>query len=160
MPSEMVVWTSLDEGVATVDTMGLLTSTGLGTGTVTAVSGTAEGAVAVVVQDGVVAPSFATVVNDVFQRRGCSAGNCHGSDAGGLTLTGSAPDNYDQLVNVPSTDFPSILRVAPGNAADSYLVHRLEGTGSGARMPLGGRALSTADLQAIKDWINAGAPEN
>jgi hypothetical protein len=160
MAGEPVVWTSSEPSVAIVDSTGLVTATGLGTASVTATSGLADGTVAVVIQDAIVAPSFSTVVNEIFQRRGCSAGNCHGSDAGGLTLTASAATNYAELVNVPSTDVPTLDRVTPGSAADSYLVRKLEGTGSGARMPLGGRALGTADLQAIKDWINAGAPEN
>jgi hypothetical protein len=160
MASEPIVWTTSDATVATVDSTGLVTATALGTAEITATSGPADGQATVVIQDGVVAPSFSGVVNEIFQRRGCSAGNCHGSDAGGLTLTASASANYRELVNVPSDDVPLLDRVTPGNAGDSYLVRKLEGTGSGARMPLGGPALSAADLQAIKDWINAGAPEN
>ena len=62
------------------------------------------------------------------------------------------------LVNVPSTEVPSILRVEPGNPDDSYLVQKIEGTAAvGARMPLGGPNLSADEIAAIRQWITDGA---
>jgi hypothetical protein len=159
--AEPVAWSSDDVGVVTVDAQGLVTARGFGTAAVTAVAGTVSRSIVAVVQNSVVAPSFATVVNEIFVRRGCTAGNCHGNGAGGLTLSATPATSYASLVGVPSSDAASILRVAPGSATSSYLVMKLEGNQvSGARMPIGGAPLSAADLKAIKDWINAGAPNN
>jgi hypothetical protein len=62
------------------------------------------------------------------------------------------------LVNVPSTEVPSLLRVRPGDPDNSYLIQKLEGTAAvGARMPLGGGALPAATIAAIRQWITDGA---
>jgi hypothetical protein len=63
------------------------------------------------------------------------------------------------LVGVASSEVPSLQRVQPGNAENSYLVHKIEGRAAvGARMPLGGPPLSQANIDLIKQWIVAGAP--
>ena len=158
---EPVTWSSDDVGVVTVDAEGLVTATGFGTASLVVEAGAARRTIVAVVQNAVVAPSFTSVVNEVFVRRGCTAGSCHGNGAGGLTLTATASTSYASLVGVPSSAAASILRVAPGSAADSYLVMKLEDNQlSGARMPIGGAPLNAADLKSIKDWINAGAPKN
>lgn len=105
-------------------------------------------------------PSFAADVNEIFQRRGCTASQCHGGGQAGLTLTSSASANYAQLVDVQATS-EDFLRVEPGNAQDSYLVIKLEGRQiAGAQMPLNGSPLDDIDLTNIKNWINNGAPNN
>jgi hypothetical protein len=105
-------------------------------------------------------PSFASDIQEIFARRGCAAGSCHGSGAGSLTLTSSAAVSYGNLVNIASTGTAEIL-VIPGNANDSYLVKKLEGRQSaGAQMPRGGAALDNIDLSNIKNWINQGAQNN
>jgi hypothetical protein len=104
-------------------------------------------------------PSFATDVFEIFTRRGCTASTCHGGGQGGLTMT-TASGAYGNLVNVASPVTQEV-RVIPGNAADSYLVKKLEGTASvGERMPLGGNPLDATDLQNVKNWINQGAKNN
>jgi hypothetical protein len=82
---------------------------------------------------------------------------CHGS-SGGLTLTSSV--SYNNLVNVPSNQMPSLDRVEPGDPDNSYLVWKIEGrTGiTGSRMPLGGPFLSQETIDLIRSWISAGAP--
>src|SRR5688500_11954272 len=86
--------------------------------------------------------------------------NCH-TGAGapqGLRLEDGM--SHAMLVNVPSTEVPSLLRVEPGNPDDSYLVQKIEGTASvGARMPLGGPNLSAEEIAAIRQWITDGALE-
>lgn len=107
-------------------------------------------------------PSFASDINEIFQRRGCSAGSCHGAAGGqaGLELTSSASANYDELVDVPATS-EDFLRVQPGNAPDSYLVIKLEGRQAvGGRMPLNAAPLDNIDLTNIRNWIDNGAPNN
>lgn len=107
-------------------------------------------------------PSFSADINEIFQRRGCTASNCHGASGGqaDLELTASASANYAELVGVQATS-EDFLRVQPGNATDSYLVIKLEGRQSvGAQMPLTGGPLDNIDLTNIKNWINNGAPNN
>jgi hypothetical protein len=56
-----------------------------------------------------------------------------------------------------------VVRVIPYDAANSYLVKKLEGTqgsGNGERMPLMLSPLDNIDITNIKNWINAGAPNN
>ena len=103
-------------------------------------------------------PSFSSEVNPIFTAKGCTAGNCHGGGQGGLTLTSSASSNYSNLVNVQSSD-PSFLLVEPGDAQNSYLVIKVEGR-AGSRMPVGGAALTSNQIQTIRNWIDTGAPNN
>ena len=90
---------------------------------------------------------------------GCQGGPesaCHGSGAGGTRLQlGAAGD----LVNVPSTERPSLARVAPGDAPNSYLYLKVLGDGGidGGRMPAGG-PFDPRLAPFIASWIDAGAP--
>jgi len=107
------------------------------------------------------APAFAADINEIFQRTGCSSGNCHGTAGGraGLALTASAAANFTALVNVQATS-ENFLLVEPSNANDSYLVIKVEGRQTaGQRMPIGG-SLDNIDITNIKNWINTGAPNN
>ncbi len=104
-------------------------------------------------------PSFSGTIQEIFERRGCSASSCHGAArSGGLQLT--LGDAYDNLVNVQGVAEP-ILRVIPSDAEGSYLVIKLEGRQSvGSSMPLGGSSLDNIDLTNIKNWIDQGAANN
>ena len=105
-------------------------------------------------------PSFASDINPLFQTQGCSSGACHGSGAGGLTLTASVSDNYSRLVGVQAIGEPFQL-VAAGDAQNSYLVIKIEGRQtSGTRMPRGGNALDGVDRANIRNWIDNGALNN
>jgi mono/diheme cytochrome c family protein len=97
---------------------------------------------------------------DVFTPR-CSG--CHSgagtSLPGVLNLTGGS--SFSNLVNVAARQNPGLVRVAPGDAANSYLVRKLEGSNTtGSRMPLGGPYLDADTLARIKSWIASGAPNN
>ena len=106
-------------------------------------------------------PSFATDVSTIFTARGCTAGNCHGGGAGDLILSADPATNYANLVGVQANGEPSFQLVEAGDAQNSYLVIKLEGRqSSGGRMPLGRAPLSTAEIQTIRNWIDAGAPNN
>ncbi len=48
----------------------------------------------------------------------------------------------------------------PGDAANSFLMMKLEGNAPGQRMPLGLAPLSDEDMNNIRDWIDAGAANN
>jgi len=109
-------------------------------------------------------PSFATDIQEIFVRRGCTASNCHGgsSPQGGLGLA-NATASYANLVDVPAVALsgPSGLdRVEPNDIAASYLWLKVSGTTAGTQMPQGGAALDATDLANIQNWINNSAPDN
>ena len=84
--------------------------------------------------------------------------SCHGSASplGGLDLL---TDPYNSLVGQTSPNFPSLTLVVPGDPDHSFLMAKVEGTMSadqGTIMPPTA-ALSSTRLQALRDWITAGA---
>ncbi|MGQ0699615.1 MAG: hypothetical protein ACT4PZ_15405 [Panacagrimonas sp.] len=90
---------------------------------------------------------------------------CHvtGAENGGLNL--GRRDAYASLM-APSTEAP-MARVTPGDAAKSYLIHKLKDTqlsvgGSGNRMPMTDppRPLEPAQLELFVRWVESGAPNN
>jgi hypothetical protein len=114
------------------------------------------------------APTFASIQQLVFEtaetggRRNCTA--CHHdvgrTPAGGLNLMHDRA--YDSLVNVASPNKPGAIRVVPGNADASYIVHKVEGRAgiAGVRMPLNGPYLTDGQILILKRWIDIGAPRN
>jgi methionine-rich copper-binding protein CopC len=107
-----------------------------------------------------VLPNLESIQDKVFTPL-CA--ECHRGPAGGALPGGqdlsSAAASYANLVEVASVEAPALLRVSPGAADESYLVQKLEGTaGVGERMPLGGAPLAPATIEAIRAWIDAGAP--
>lgn len=74
----------------------------------------------------------------------------------------SAGRAHENLVNVQSSERPELFRVEPGAPDDSYLVHKIEGRSSivGQQMPLGREPLSQEEINAIRTWIEDGAPAN
>ena len=84
---------------------------------------------------------------------------CHPPN-GGLNLgAGSA---WSSTVNVNSSEQSSLKRIKPGDPDNSYLYRKVNGGPSitGSRMPQGGPFLSAAQIQLLRDWILAGAPNN
>ena len=97
--------------------------------------------------------TFAKILSDVFVS--CSACHLDGSSSGGLDLS-----EYNNIVNVTSTQKSSLMRIKPGDTDNSYLYMKVTGAEgiSGSRMPPGGQ-LTTNQLDFLRDWILAGAPE-
>ncbi|HSD70124.1 MAG TPA: hypothetical protein VLB07_11255 [Woeseiaceae bacterium] len=104
-------------------------------------------------------PTLASIQANVFTP---ICANCHTGPSApnlpaGMDLT-SAAASFANLVNVASLEQPSILRVALGDADNSYVIHKLEGTATvGARMPQGGPFLDQPTIDAIRAWIDQGA---
>lgn len=90
---------------------------------------------------------------------------CH--TGGGNSLPSSmnlsnAAATFAAIVGVASTQQPTLQRVNPGSADNSYLVRKIEGTAgiTGARMPFGGAPLDPALIANVRAWISAGAQNN
>jgi len=92
---------------------------------------------------------------------------CHGG-SGGLSGLGDCETAYLNLVNVASTELPTMDRIEPGDPVNSWIMHKLDGTQGtfsaqctgmfcGSRMPLGGPYLDADTRDAIRTWILNGA---
>ena len=110
-------------------------------------------------------PTFSSIQQEMFNTTDSSGRlacvNCHTSvgriPPAGLDLTGNA---YARLVGVSSVQRPGVLRVAPGDPDNSYIVHKLEGRSDivGGRMPRGtGPFLTDGQMLVIRRWIAEGA---
>jgi hypothetical protein len=88
--------------------------------------------------------------------------NCHQSTPVLMApFSLKAGEAYQQLVNFPSIQLPSMVRVKPGSTAQSYLWHKIDGTqlqvgGSGMIMPYT-FPLTADEKKIFERWINAGA---
>jgi hypothetical protein len=97
-------------------------------------------------------------IRDEVLVRSCGFSSCHGSGAGGFTV--SEDMTRDDVVNVPTALNPAVILVIAGDPDESYLVRKLEGGPNiqGEQMPPDGAALDPAEIERIRDWIAAGAP--
>ncbi len=100
---------------------------------------------------------------------GPTCGGCHGNQAG-LTGLDDCDTGHASLVGTASTEHLSMNRVEPGDPANSWLMHKLDGTQAwfalmcqggfcGSQMPLGppGSELPEEVRDAIRTWISNGA---
>jgi hypothetical protein len=115
-----------------------------------------------IVVNTVVATTLTQLQTTIFTPK-CSG--CH--TGGGASLPSSmnltsAANSFAALVGVASSEQGTLKRVAVNDAANSYLVQKIEGaaTITGSRMPLGGAALDQPTIDTVKSWINAGALNN
>ena len=69
-------------------------------------------------------PSFVRDIQEIIERRGCTAGGCHGADPGPAKLTlGMDPDaNYRTLVDRPSHSEPQFPLVNSFDADNRYVI--------------------------------------
>ena len=103
-------------------------------------------------------PTFSSIQKNVFTPL-CTS--CHAGGGAPLALRLEEGASYALLVNAPSVEVLSLLRVQPGNPDSSYLIQKLEGTAEvGARMPLGQPPLPPATIAVIRQWIANGAPND
>ena len=88
----------------------------------------------------------------------CATAGCHDSTARANLELSNADLSFMELVGVPSVQQPALMLVEPGNADNSYLIHKLENAPTidfGPMPP--GQALSPAVILEIRNWINNGA---
>lgn len=101
------------------------------------------------------AATFDSIQANVFTPI-CSV--CHVGATAPQGLMLDAAHSYNLLVGIPSTEVPSILRVAPGDPDNSYIIQKLEGHAAvGGQMPLGETPLPAATIAFIAQWITDGA---
>ena len=108
--------------------------------------------------------TFDAIQEVIFERRGCTADACHGeARSGGLDLRRGA--SYANLVEVPSRA-SSWLRIMPGEPSESFLYQKVAAAAApgsfeiaGSPMPVGLDPLGEGELEVLRTWIEAGAPE-
>ena len=114
-------------------------------------------------------PTFTSIQTNIFNMSDSSGRlaciQCH-TDAG-RTPSGNLVllegRSYQQLVGRGSTGKPGATLVIPGDAENSYIIHKLEGSADivGQRMPRGnGPFLTEGQMLVIRQWIKDGAPNN
>ncbi|WP_284618028.1 hypothetical protein [Aquabacterium humicola] len=97
---------------------------------------------------------------EVFTPR-CSFCHTGGGSSLPAAMNLTAGNAFSNLVNVDSRQMSGAKRVVPGDAVNSYLIRKLEGTNIvGGRMPAGGPFLDADTIARIKSWIASGAPDN
>ncbi len=104
-----------------------------------------------------VTADFQSIQDNVFTPI-CAKCHIGASAPEGLQL--SEGNAYNNLVGVPSTEQPSVLRVNPGNPANSYMIRKIMGAPgiSGLQMPYMLPPLPTATQAAMAQWVTNGAP--
>jgi mono/diheme cytochrome c family protein len=106
------------------------------------------------------APTLKKDVQPIFDR---ACADCHGVKRQKEKLNLSAATAIKTLVNVPANEVPQLVRVKPGDLDNSYLWQKLQNKAAkGKGMPRGiftTKRLPEAELDVIRKWIEAGAPE-
>jgi mono/diheme cytochrome c family protein len=106
------------------------------------------------------APTLKTDVQPIFDM---ACADCHGAKRAKAKLNLSAATALKALVNAPADEAPQLVRVKPGDPDNSYLWQKLQNKAAkGKGMPRGifsTKRLPDAQLDVIRKWIEAGAPE-
>ena len=111
----------------------------------------------------VLGPPAATLLEvqtRVFTPR-CAVSTCHIGQGAPMDLDlSSVATSRANIVNVPSQEMPALMRIEPGNPADSYLFRKVthDPTILGDGMPAQGAPLSASEIGLIETWIEQGAP--
>lgn len=91
----------------------------------------------------------------------CATSNCHAGAGASAGLSLEDASSYAMLVGIASSQDGGILRVAPADPDNSYLIQKLEGTaGTGVQMPIGAAALPQSSIDVIRQWITDGADDD
>ena len=95
---------------------------------------------------------YETEVQPIFTQK-CAASSCHGRVRNGVLLT-----NYDAVIASFGTRYRQLV-VVPGDAAASPLFDKISQARPrfGLRMPTRPPALTNAEIETIRRWIDEGA---
>ena len=101
-------------------------------------------------------PHLSAIETEVFAHN-CTFSSCHGGGSPEQGMSLVAP-TYATLSGVPSTEVPTMMRIAPGNPDGSYLLQKISNPTplDGVRMPPD-QPLTANKIEAIRSWIAAGA---
>jgi len=98
--------------------------------------------------------------------KSCANSACHAAPANAFNLNLSYGFSYENLVGAvpqnPAAAAAGMKLVDPGNPENSFLLTKLMGPTvpeQGARMPFLGGMLHTGKIDAVRMWIEAGAPQ-
>ncbi|MCG9132625.1 hypothetical protein J5I95_13185 [Candidatus Poribacteria bacterium] len=98
--------------------------------------------------------------------KSCASSACHAAPANSAGLSLAYGLSYDALVGVvpqnPAAAAAGMKLVDPESPDNSFLLTKLIGPESadqGSRMPFGGGMVHAGKIDAIRTWIEAGAPE-
>jgi hypothetical protein len=112
-------------------------------------------------------PTAPTLSGDVqpILTGNCAFSGCHAGSSPAQGMNLSEGQTFSSTVGVASNELPTMNRIEPGDADQSYLVNKIQGTqdavgGSGGQMPLGGTPLTTEQVTTIRAWVEAGAENN
>lgn len=108
--------------------------------------------------------TFDRIQTQIFDQS-CAVGGCHDSQSTQADLLLERGAAYDNLVAKTPTNADATAagwkRVVAGDAATSFLVHKLTGdlpSGFGERMPFERAKLDDALVDVVRRWVAAGAP--
>lgn len=94
----------------------------------------------------------------------CTSAQCHDNTAPQQQLNLTAAAGYAEIVGVTSTQCGSLQLVVPNRPSASYLIHKMQGSGTGCyvgtKMPKPPSTITAAQVQKVRDWIQLGAPDN
>lgn len=98
-------------------------------------------------------------VYEIFENS-CAFAGCHTGPSSPKGLDLSEDFMMSSLVNVPSKGKPGVLRLKPGDPANSYLIMKLKGSPGieGGRMPKKSGPLRQSDMAALESWIESMEP--
>ena len=101
-------------------------------------------------------------VQEAVFNTSCAVEGCHAGDFPPQGLDLSEGQAFANLVNVPSQEIRTLLRVAPNDPDNSYLFMKIIGASgiAGERMPFGRPPLSDEQIDLVRRWIEDGALEN
>jgi hypothetical protein len=107
--------------------------------------------------DGGLSGCAAQVPTSIFGAS-CEGGVCHNSRAKEYLLDLQSPGVASRLINVPSLEIPCFKLIDPENPDESYILLKVQpNPPAGAEMPSGGAMLSSAQIQCLREWVEAEA---
>ena len=106
-------------------------------------------------------PTLTQLQANIFTPKCASCHNGTGTLLPGVQNLTSVANTYAAVVNVPSIEQGSLKKINPFDPDNSYLIRKVEGnsTITGVRMPEGGQ-LSQQEIDQLRAWVTAGAPNN